>query len=219
MRVTEDGVWRYYNCPDPFWSAKCRACREKVALLRIPVEECVDCWKVEIWRPTGADFGPAVDCLHLGGIAVVAKESRAPIQVVRSGIPLSAYPRETTQHLLILYAGRIAERDLLLRAAQGALIRLSREEGAGSFRADPCVPELPIRRGCWRYDDVLGPWQTWYPVERDWDEAGARARLQAEVPTGARVRPLAEVPTGARAQPSTGARADTDANQRRETRL
>jgi len=87
------------------------------------------------------------------GREVVAKASRAPILVVRTGVPVEAYPKPEieTDYLLLLYARSIDERDALRRDAEQVL-------GAAG---------LPIRRGCWRYDGVLGPWETWYPPDRD----------------------------------------------------
>lgn len=173
MKVVEDGVWRYYNCPDPLWSDKCRHCREKVDQAKTPVEECLNCWKVEVWslgaamRRFRADRGERlprfveeqgflVDEMLLRGVQVIAKASRAPILVVRTGTPLSAYPQETTDYLLMLYARTIAERDLL---------RARAEEVLGL--APEAAPALPVRRGCWRYDDLLGPWESWYPPDAD----------------------------------------------------
>lgn len=175
MRITEDGVWRYYNCPDPVWSAKCRACREKVATFRAPAEECLNCWKVEIWSRCRAlddalaavedvrlpgcpsAFDAIVDSLVGRGIRVIAKASRAPILVVRSGVPAEAYPDGTLDYLLMLYAHTIPERDILVRETLGVL---------GVKPGDRY--SLPVRRGCWRFDDALGPWQTWYPADLDY---------------------------------------------------
>lgn len=173
MRIVEDGVWRYYNCPDPVWRVKCRACREKVETILAPVRECLDCWKIEVWSRSPAvagcrgvedlpGFPPAfdflVDSLLVRGIPVIAKASRAPILVVRSGIPGSAYPQEVVDHLLVIYAASISERDFLRREA---------EEALGSRYRSHRV--LPVRRGCWKYDEILGPWQAWYPVDRDYE--------------------------------------------------
>lgn len=239
MRITEDGVWRHFNCPDPHWSEKCRSCREGVARIRSPVPECLNCWKVEVWslgttmrqfRGVGevpfstyaVEQDYLVGALMQRGYRVIAKASRAPILVVRSGVPLEAYPSEETDCLLILYARNIAERDELRSAAEAVLGSVGsagsgglgglggaggllggREEAAAAHIVSrvalgvasgvaldpgaaedtaPCsstsLPEhvLPIRRGCWRYDDVLGPWETWYPPDRDFtpDEAGAK---------------------------------------------
>jgi hypothetical protein len=174
MKVVEDGVWRYFNCPDPRWSEKCRHCREKVAEAKTPVEECLNCWKVEVWslgpamrsfRAQGGGDLPRfaeeqcflVDALLTRGIPVIAKASRAPILVVRTGIPREAYPSEVTDYLLMLYASNIAERDRLRREAEDVLSQVD----------VPLGPSLPVRRGCWRYDDLLGPWETWYPFEKD----------------------------------------------------
>ena len=178
MRVFEDGVWRYYNCPDPLWSEKCRLCREKVAALSAPVRECIDCWKVEIWKEPRRDsrgpedgFTRLVDSLMASGLHVVAKASRAPILVVRTGVPPDAYPSVPVAYLLMLYANSISDRDVLRRAAEGILISYEGEWPKRGLRPEARrFPSLPVRRGCWRYDDVLGPWQSWYPQDRDYGE-------------------------------------------------
>ncbi len=157
MRTREDGVWRYYNCPDPHWSDKCRCCREKVAGIGTPVEECVNCWKIEIWGYEPDEQDRLVGMLMQRGVGmrsggqIIAKASRAPILVVRTGMPPETYPSMNLSYLLMLYAESIEERELL------------RHESEVSIR-------LPVRRGCWRYDDVLGPWQSWYPVDEDWKQ-------------------------------------------------
>lgn len=180
MRITEDAVWRHYNCPDPPWSAKCRSCREKIAKLRAPVQECVDCWKVEIWKhgPALAECGDIDFDRLMEGIDVVlssravrssgrehdvapslpvAKASRAPIQVVRTGIPESGYGDLIVDDLLVLYAGSISEREALRD-----LVRAALDLPASAAWL------IPVRRGCWRFDSVLGPWQGWHPVDSDW---------------------------------------------------
>lgn len=184
MRLTEDAVWRYYNCPDPFWSAKCRACRERIDSHGVPVEECLNCWKVEMWSADPGAFDRVIDGLLVRGIPVIAKASRAPILVVRSGIPLTAYPPEQVDYLLILYARDIAERDLLRLEAEAVLLESAAPEfnppesariGSAKTESMPAARtterSLPIRRGCWKYDDILGPWQAWYPADRDYPQA------------------------------------------------
>ena len=181
MKILEDGVWRYYNCPDRFWSEKCQSCRAKVAAGRAPVQECIDCWKVEIWaEPLEGNPGPhdeftgLVDFVTESGYRVVAKASRAPILVVRTGMPRDAYPESPTAYLLMLYAKDISERDALRDAAESCLSSLS-SDFTGRGEPMSCLAagflrtkRLPVRRGCWRFDDVLGPWQSWYPEDRDY---------------------------------------------------
>ena len=115
------------------------------------------------------------------GFRVIAKASRAPILVVRTGTPLESYPSRQLSFLLMLYAESIQERELLRHESE-AILEASRLEAVGpevsSRRALPLglpitlgVPisiRLPVRRGCWRYDDVLGPWQSWYPLDKDY---------------------------------------------------
>ena len=137
MNILEDGVWRYYNCPDRFWSEKCQSCRAKVAAERAPVRECIDL-------------------------------------VVRTGLPLDAYPEGPTAYLLMLYAKDISEREALRDGAESYLFSLScdltgRREPTSSLASGfSRSKRLPVRRGCWRFDDILGPWQSWYPEDRDY---------------------------------------------------
>jgi hypothetical protein len=166
LRITEDTVWRYYNCPDPHWSSKCRDCREKVNRLRVPVQECVDCWKLEIWRHSAAftgreelNFDGLMDQVSViaAGAPPVAKASRAPIQVVRTGVPQAGYPDLVTDDLLVFYARSISEREMLRELVKEALMLTE------------CQARLiPVRRGCWRFDPILGPWLRWYQPDSDW---------------------------------------------------
>jgi hypothetical protein len=164
IRIVEDPVWRYYNCPDAEWAEKCSSCRKKLSAEPAVCVQCVNCWKVEIWKHGKAfgsvDFDRLMDRVNLASdVPVIAKASRAPIQVVRTGVPETGYPDLDVDDLLVLYARSIAERESLRRLVQVSL-GLSPEEAA----------LIPVRRGCWRFDAVLGPWQSWYPVDSDWPE-------------------------------------------------
>lgn len=164
IQIVEGAVWRYYNCPDPYWAQKCSSCRQKLSAKAAPCEECVNCWKVEVWKHgkafDGADFDLLMDRLHLtAGFSVIAKASRAPIQVVRTGVPAAGYPDTETDDLLVLYARSIDERETLRKLLQ---VALGISPGAAKL--------IPVRRGCWRFDRLLGPWQSWHPVDSDWPE-------------------------------------------------
>jgi len=88
----------------------------------------------------------------------VAKISKHPIQVIPSGEPLNQYPNIRVDRLLMVYASSIRERDHLRRAICTALA------------INPLLAGIiPVRRGCWLYDDILGPWQKWYPTDKDFE--------------------------------------------------
>lgn len=87
---------------------------------------------------------------------LVAKISKVPIQVVRTGVPEDSYPACETDYLLMFYAEKISQRDFL----QHVLQRIINTPG------NPCTL-FPVRRGCWIYDDMLRPWKTWYPADQD----------------------------------------------------
>lgn len=174
MRTLEDAVWTYFGYPNEHWTDKCSNCRKKVIEEKLPaslVPECINCWKIEIWSQSpwlmqfglsstdpGFLFGLACKlalALDTGG-SFVAKLSKYPIQVVRSGEPLNQYPKAATDRLLMVYASSISERDELLQAICRAL-------GISHLLG----PNIPVRRGCWLYDGFLGPWQEWYQIDKD----------------------------------------------------
>ncbi len=140
MRTLEDDLWIYFGHPNEYWRNKCSRCREKVRRLKVPVLECLACWKVEIWSGSPwflEAMGQPAHEMHQadglqscglerlcslafklalqGGADFIAKISKHPIQVVRTGEPSS-------------------------------------QEASGN---------IPVRRGCWLYDPILGPWQAW----------------------------------------------------------
>ncbi len=162
MRIVEDAVWRHYGYPNPYWAAKCKDCRTKVFGRGKPVSECIDCWKIEIWQKGRALFHLPVSlesiaekaCLLRPGL--MAKVSRDETPVVRSGVPFDGYPTEDNDYLLMIYARNIRERDDLTGLV--ALVA-----GLDCARASL----LPVRRGCWLYDSFLGPWQAWFPLDKD----------------------------------------------------
>jgi hypothetical protein len=164
IRIVEDPVWRYYNCPDAQWAEKCSSCRRKLAAEPVACAHCANCWKLEIWKHGKAfghvDFDRLMDGVNLASdVPVIAKASRAPIQVVRTGMPETGYPDSAVDDLLVLYAQSIRERESLRGLVQVSL-------GLSAEAANL----IPVRRGCWRFDAVLGPWQSWYPVDSDWPE-------------------------------------------------
>lgn len=178
MQTFEDALWRYYGYPNPYWANKCLVCREKVMKSKKPVIECINCWKIELWsksfvlagvledeRQMGENDIEEVFCnplerfmedRRLSGCGWVAKASIKPVIVVRSGIPVCSYTEGETDYLLMFYASTILERDEL----RDLLCRVMglRQDMAG---------RIPVRRGCWMYDDILGPWMTWFDPEKD----------------------------------------------------
>lgn len=86
----------------------------------------------------------------------VAKVSKYPIHVIRSGVPIDAYPCVKLDFLLMVYARSLKQRDEL-RALLCDLLPVDRR----------FATRIPVRRGCWIYDDILGPWQEWYPLDQD----------------------------------------------------
>lgn len=205
LRTLEDEVWVYFGSPSDYWQDKCTKCRGKLLGQKVPVyevHECINCWKIEVWRQSpwfqkaidslgvakssSADFhGESISSdffelydfggsLHffskgpdyLFGLACklaiqsdgnfVAKLSKYPIQVVPSGEPPNQYPDILADRLLMVYASSIRERNELRLAICGVLA------------INPLLAEIiPVRRGCWLYDDILGPWQKWYATDKD----------------------------------------------------
>ena len=57
---------------------------------------------------------------------------------------------------LMAYASTIREREGLRQA-------ICRQLAMNPLKAE----DIPVRRGCWLYDDILGPWQGWYEIDKD----------------------------------------------------
>ncbi len=154
--VVEDEVWRYYGDASTVWGPKCSRCRDYVIREGRPAEETLACWKVEVWgRGVLAKFlGP----ITLEGMAenlalehsAISKVSKSEIRVERTGIPESGYPSCDIDRLLMLYAETPSQRDAMRRALCDIL-------GLDARFSET----IPVRRGCWLYDDILGPWTAW----------------------------------------------------------
>jgi hypothetical protein len=165
--VNEDEVWIQYGTSGASdWPARCVECREAVSSWKNPVAQCVNCWKVEVWG--SSDVIPhQMDWLDLGEVAetvarqtdAVIKVSKLPIHVVRTGVPRDGYPGTDFDYLLMAYAENISEREELRHSLCLAL-------GMEPAKAE----QIPVRRGCWLYDEMLGPWTEWYPMDRDMGE-------------------------------------------------
>ncbi len=212
MRTLEDDLWVYFGHPNEYWRNKCFACREKALELKIPVPECINCWKIEVWSQSpwflDANTSPGITCdpydayhyeplfrphisrPHTGlltarnpvcpggrltngldrmyllafklaartGAGFVAKISKHPLQVVSTGEPLSQYPDAGVDFLLMIYASLIKERDEIRQAICTVL-------GIDVLAAGT----IPVRRGCWLYDHILGPWQDWHETDKDFE--------------------------------------------------
>ncbi len=164
LRTCEDEVWtQFCSGTTADWSLRCAACREGVLGTGRPVELCVNCWKVELWGCSpllsepmdGYALCDLAEALAVGEGCLV-KVSKGPIPVVRSGVPVGGYPETGSDHLLMAYAESIGERDAV-RAALCSILGSDPESAS----------QIPVRRGCWIYDDILGPWGDWYAVGQD----------------------------------------------------
>lgn len=136
--------------------------------LKKPVIECINCWKIELWSKSIVLTGKfdkevfrnplerIMEDQRLLGCMLIAKASINPVIVVRSGIPFDSYPDGETDYLLMFYTTTISERDKLRDL-------LCQVIGIGQDMAE----RIPVRRGCWMYDDILGLWTTWFEPEKD----------------------------------------------------
>lgn len=167
MLVSEDEVWIQYGTTDaPDWPSRCVECREAVSSRKRPIAQCINCWKVEVWG-SSKWLPRQMDWFDLGEVAetivwqadALIKVSKSPIHVVRTGIPRDGYPGTDSDYLLMAYAGKISEREELRNSLCVAL----------DMPPDK-ARQIPVRRGCWLYDEVLGPWAKWYPMDKDMAE-------------------------------------------------
>ncbi len=159
VQVTEDEVWRHYGDASLKWEPKCARCRVFVDKNKRPGPEALSCWKVEVWAG-GSFYAESEAKMNLDELAeelirrtlTVAKVSKMDMPVARTGLPNHGYPQENLDRLLMAYAHTPCERDSV-RSALCAILEVKAEKAA----------EIPVRRGCWAYDHILGPWITWVP--------------------------------------------------------
>lgn len=167
MRFFEDPVWTYFGYPNPLWAEKCAVCRVAVARTRKPAREAMGCWHLELWEhgplmqsvlgryPT---FDEAcrnlVEQLQNIGVFSCAKVSRGQIRIMKTGEPPDGYPSRGTDRLLILYATSVEARDTLRKTVA---------QWANALAGERLIP---VRRGCWGLEDLLGDWRTW---DARWD--------------------------------------------------
>jgi len=162
MRMFEDAVWTYFGYPNAVWAERCTLCRGTASRTGKPCAETLSCWHLELWEhgklmrsrpglyPTFQEACTAlIEILQNLGLFSTAKLSRGNIKVIRTGEPADGYPSLGTDRLLILYALSERTRD----AIKNEMTRWAKAPGG------ECL--IPVRRGCWGLEDMLGDWRKW----------------------------------------------------------
>lgn len=167
---THENEWWYFFGYGSDWPAdKCSRCLSLVENLKKPNRYCIDCWKLEIF------FSNCVDLDRMKKFLLDAaredhrisgKWLKEPMELdseLRSkltSVPSDGHPdREVkSDGAILIYTRTIKERDERVRQLL-----------TGFKKNDLYKKEsISYRRGCLNFDDVIGPWKQWWPLDKDY---------------------------------------------------
>lgn len=162
----DDGFWVYFGYGEGWDPDRCKKCYTLLEKFKKPNEYCIDCWKLEIFFSNCTDVDKAKEyflesakedyTLHGKWIK---KEMEIPRSILTS-IPAEAHPDPEVKRdgVILIYTQSIKERDARKNKILADLKAL------GLYRKNA----ISSRRGCVNFDEIIGNWKTWYPVDKDY---------------------------------------------------
>lgn len=175
----EDDYWVYFGHGED-WGNKCSRCIFRTNIESTPNNECINCWKFEIWEDNLTDLGEALLFLleeadkdyNLSGkmmknkSLIYADKGQRLGTGISHSIPEKAKPDRYLKgeihrdRVILIYSQSIEERDMRMnRILSGLKIR-------GLYKKD----SFPYRRGCIEpHEKILGPWENWFDMNRNFD--------------------------------------------------
>lgn len=166
----ENDWWFFFGYGVGWPPDKCNRCTELVEQYRKPNRHCIDCWKLEIFFSNCVEVELMKEYMLKAAKAdhaLSGKWLKEPLEFTpelkerMTSIPEAGHPDPeiTKDGVILIYAQSIAERDR----------RLSRFlhdfEAEGLYRKGT----ISYRRGCVNFDEIIGSWKTWWPLDRDYD--------------------------------------------------
>lgn len=171
MRKTytfENEYWVFFGYGLDWPDGKCRECYALLEREKKPNNHCINCWKLEIFFSNCSDLEAVKSCLleegrrdHTLSGKWLKREMEIPRHLLTS-IPASAHPDPEVERdgVFLIYTQSIEERERKRKKILGELKAL------GVYRKD----NISYRRGCLDFDRIIGPWQEWYDLDRDFEE-------------------------------------------------
>ena len=170
--LTSENQWWFFFGYGVTWPPdKCSRCTELVELYKKPNCHCINCWKLEIFFSNCTDLKTVKDYLleeARQDPTFSGKWLKKPMEMPRdikekiTSIPEEGHPSPDIKKdgVILVYTQSIAERD----ERKGRILAFLRQNGLYK------KPEISYRRGCLNFDEIIGPWQTWWSLDKDYSE-------------------------------------------------
>lgn len=175
---SEDDYWLYFGHGDD-WGNKCSRCYAKLKAGINPNNECINCWKFEIWEDNLTNLEETLlflleesdkdhtlsgkmmrdrsliyeeKCNRLGtGISHTIPEEAKPDRYLNGEID--------SDRVILIYNQSIKERDMRMKRILSGL------KERGLYKKD----SFPYRRGCIEpHEKLIGPWEKWFDMNKDY---------------------------------------------------
>jgi len=168
----EDGFWVYFGYGVEWPRGKCKTCRRLVEKFGKPNEHCINCWKLEIFFSNCTDVNKVKRYLlelaekdHTLLGKWTKRQTEMPRHLLTS-IPVEAHPDAKTKGdgVILIYTQSIQERDEKIKKI------LSDLKAQRLYEKN----SISYRRGCVDFDEIIGDWRTWHPLDRDYEMGETR---------------------------------------------
>ncbi|MFQ5575291.1 MAG: hypothetical protein ACE5E0_06695 [Terriglobia bacterium] len=164
----EDNWWFFFGYGDGWPGDKCSACIAAVEVEKKANRHCINCWKLELFFSNCRDLPRVKEILMAEARrdrSIHGKWLREPVRLSPelrakiTSIPETGWPgpAEPEEGVILIYTQSIAERD-----EKSKRIRYLLDQDDLYAR-----PDISARRGCLNFDEVIGPWKNWWPLDRD----------------------------------------------------
>ena len=171
--------WVYFGYGDG-WDNKCSRCYAKLKAGINPNNECINCWKFEIWEDNLTNLDETLlylleesDRDHTLSGKMARYRSKAYEEKgdrlgtgVSHSIPEESKPDRylsgeiDSDRVILIYSQSIEERDMRINKILSGL------KERGLYKKD----SFPYRRGCIDpYEKLIGPWENWFDINKNYN--------------------------------------------------
>jgi len=162
----EDKHWVYFGYGVGWPRDKCEKCNRFVIKFKKPNEHCVNCWKLKIFFSNCNDVNKVKKYIldqaekdHTLHGKWIKKAMEIPLSVLTS-IPAEVHPNPEVKKdgVILIYTQTLNERDKRKNKILADL------KGLGLYKKNASS----YRRGCVNFDEIIGNWKTWHPLDKDY---------------------------------------------------
>jgi len=162
----DDGFWVYFGYANGWAPNRCGKCYELIERFKRPNKYCINCWKLEIFFSNCTDVDKVKEYLldqAKKDPALHGKWMKHLMDIPRhvlTSIPTEAHPDPEVKRDggILIYTQSISERDMRKNKILADL------KARGLYKKN----DISYRRGCVNFDEIIGEWKTWYPLDIDY---------------------------------------------------